>query len=124
LTDAVVRAVPGQHADRFFSRSATHESGRDVAFTILTGARDGAIASLKRRHIDLAAGRVDQDARQVNTRFSKSFSTTFFPVGDDIAAVVVDDPLFPATKVGGTGCRKFEAVGLACSTGAAPVESE
>jgi integrase len=96
-----------------------------VAFTILTGARDGAIASLKLRHIDLLAGRVDQDARQVNTKFSKSFSTTFFPVGDDIRAVVVDwvdhlrrdllwgldDPLFPATKVAVVG-RKFEALGL------------
>jgi integrase len=97
-----------------------------IAFTILTGARDGAIASLKLRHIDLVAGRVDQDARQVNTKFSKSISTTFFPVGDDIRAVVedwvnylrrdllwgLDDPLFPATKVAVTGGRKFEAVGL------------
>src|SRR5215475_10760237 len=84
-----------------------------VAFTILTGARDGAIASFKLRHIDIVEGRIDQDAREVRTKFSKSFVTTFFPVGDEIRAAVVDwvnflrrdklwgldDPLFPATMV-------------------------
>src|SRR5215468_226424 len=84
-----------------------------IAFTILTGARDGAIASLKLRHIDVIEGKIDQDARDVQTKFSKSFVTTFFPVGDDISAIVadwvryllreklwgLDDPLFPATKV-------------------------
>ena len=55
-----------------------------IAFTILTGARDGAIASFKLGHIDIEEGLIDQDARQVQTKFSKSFITTFFPVGDDI----------------------------------------
>src|SRR5277367_4102447 len=49
-----------------------------IAFAILTGARDGAIASFKLRHIDFEEGRIDQDARQVRTKFSKSFVTTFF----------------------------------------------
>ena len=61
-----------------------------IAFTILTGARDGAIASFNFRHIDIAEGRIDQDAREVRTKFAKSFVTTFFPVGDDIRAVVAD----------------------------------
>ena len=61
-----------------------------IAFTILTGARDGAIASFKLRHIDVAEGKIDQDAREVRTKFSKSFVTTFFPVGEDIRAVVAD----------------------------------
>ena len=61
-----------------------------IAFTILTGARDGATASMKLKHIDIDQGRVDQDARQVNTKFSKSFTTWFFPVGDDIRQIVVD----------------------------------
>ena len=83
-----------------------------IAFTILTGARDGAVASFKLRHIDIARGEVDQDAREVRTKFSKSFVTTFFPVGNEIRAVVaewvtylrteklwgLDDPIFPATK--------------------------
>jgi integrase/recombinase XerD len=50
----------------------------------------GAIASFKLRHIDIAEGGIDQDAREVRTKFSKSFVTTFFPVGDDIRAVVAD----------------------------------
>jgi integrase len=97
-----------------------------IAFTILTGARDGAIASFKLRHIDIVEGQIDQDARDVRTKFSKSFVTAFFPVGDDIRAVVVDwvnylrqdqlwgldDPLFPATKIElGNGLR-FEVAGL------------
>jgi len=97
-----------------------------VAFTILTGARDGAIASLKLKHVDMDQGRLDQDARQVKTKFSKSFTTWFFPVGDDIRQIVVewvqylrkeklwglDDPLFPATKIVVGDERHFEASGL------------
>jgi integrase len=97
-----------------------------IAFTILTGARDGAIASFKLKHVDVDQGRVDQDARQVKTKFSKSFATWFFPVGDDIRQIVVnwvdylrreqlwglDDPLFPATKIVVGDTRHFEASGL------------
>jgi integrase len=97
-----------------------------IAFTILTGARDGAIASLKLKHIDIDQGRVDQDARQVNTKFSKTFMTWFFPVADDIRQLVIewvnylrqeklwglDDPLFPATKIVVGDTRHFEAAGL------------
>jgi integrase len=92
----------------------------------LTGARDGAVASLKLRHIDIDRGQIDQDAREVRTKFSKSFVTTFFPVGDDIRVVVadwvthlrvkklwgLDDPLFPATKVAVGENLRFAAVGL------------
>jgi len=97
-----------------------------IAFTILTGARDGATASLKLKHVDINQGRVDQDARQVKTKFSKTFTTWFFPIGDDIQRIVVewvlylrqeklwglDDPLFPATKIVVGGNRQFEAMGL------------
>src|SRR5262245_27213619 len=97
-----------------------------IAFTILTGARDGAIASFKLKHIDIDQGRVDQDARQVKTKFSKSFTTWFFPVGDDIRNIVVDwvhylrqeklwgldDPLFPPTKIVIGDTRHFQASGL------------
>jgi len=97
-----------------------------IAFTILTGARDGAVASFKLKHIDVAAGTLDQDAREVRTKFSKSFITVFFPVGDYIRTFVadwvtylrkdklwgLDDPLFPATKVAIGESQKFEAAGL------------
>ena len=61
-----------------------------VAFTLLTGARDGAIASLKCKHVDVVEGKVVQDAREVRTKFSKTFTTWFFPVGDDVRRIVVD----------------------------------
>jgi integrase/recombinase XerD len=97
-----------------------------IAFTILTGVRDGAIASLKLKHVDVKECRVDQDARQVRTKFSKSFETFFFPVGDGIRLVVIDwvrylqqenlwglsDPLFPPTKTVSGASRRFEVSGL------------
>ena len=52
-----------------------------MAFTLLTGARDSATASFKIKHVDLSAGSVFQDAREVKTKFSKTFTTYFFPVG-------------------------------------------
>jgi integrase len=83
-----------------------------IAFTLLTGARDGAIASMKLKHVDLTARRLNQDAREVQTKNSKSFPTFFFPVGDDTRRILEDwieylldhkawgpnDPLFPATE--------------------------
>ena len=98
-----------------------------LAFALLTGARDGALASLKLKHVDLTAANVVQDAREVNTKFSKSFTTWFFPVGDDVCSIVEewvtylreqklwggDDPLFPATEVVNGTSLKFEAAGLA-----------
>src|SRR3989344_3053461 len=97
-----------------------------IAFTILTGARDNAIASIKLKHIDLSAGSVYQDAREVRTKFSKTFKTYFFPVGDEIRRIVAewvtylreeklwgdDDPLFPATRIALGASLQFEAVGL------------
>jgi integrase len=50
------------------------------AFFMLTGARVGAVASLRHKHIDLFNGKVYQDARDVNTKFSKTIDTTFYPV--------------------------------------------
>ncbi len=98
-----------------------------MAFTLLTGARDSAIASMKLKHVDLANGSVFQDARDVRTKFSKSFTTYFFPVGDEVRKILDawvnylrqeklwgnDEPLFPATLVELGESRQFEAVGLA-----------
>ena len=50
-----------------------------IAFTLLTGARDSAIASLKLKHVDLIAGCIDQDAREVKTKFSKNLHHLLFP---------------------------------------------
>lgn len=97
-----------------------------IAFAILTGARDGALASFKLKHVDLAEGRVDQDARDVRTKASKTFSTWFFPVGGEGLAIIEhwcgylrsellwgdDDPLFPATKIGLGDSGGFRPDGL------------
>jgi len=61
-----------------------------IAFAILTGARDGALATFKLKHINLAEGVVFQDARDVKTKASKSFSTWFFPVGGDALKIFKD----------------------------------
>jgi integrase len=85
-----------------------------VAFTILTGSRDRATASLRLKHVDLDARVVHFDGRDVRTKFSKTFEVAFFPVGGDAEAIVVnwvryltgefgfgpDDPLFPGTATG------------------------
>lgn len=62
---------------------ATELEQRDkalFAFFMLTGARVGAVASLRLKHIDLFNGRVFQDPREVNTKAAKEIDTTFFPV--------------------------------------------
>lgn len=80
-----------------------------MAFILLTGARDSAVASFKLKHVDLDNQCVYQDAREVKTKYSKSFTTNFFPVGNEIVEIVNDwveflrtellfggdDPLFP-----------------------------
>lgn len=43
-----------------------------VAFAVLTGARDGALSSLRLKHVDLTQGLVQQDGRDVRTKFSKT----------------------------------------------------
>jgi integrase len=83
------------------------------------------IASFKLKHVNVVEDKLVQDARQVKTKFSKTFTTWFFPVPDEVRQIVVDwvrflakeklfgpdDPLFPATAV---DCPngKFAAVGV------------
>lgn len=97
-----------------------------VVFTLLTGARDSAIASMKLHHIDMVSGYVNQDAREVKTKFSKTFNTFFFPVGDEMLEIMTEwvtflrekklwgnnDPLFPTTRIEIGTSRKFEATGV------------
>ena len=97
-----------------------------MAFTILTGARDKAITSFKIKHVDLIKGSVFQDAKEVKTKFGKTFTTYFFPVGELPIQILTewlahlktellfspDDPLFPKTKVANTKDKKFSACGL------------
>jgi integrase len=118
----VLRVMPGKTAIEKRNRAV-------IAFAILTGARDGALASLRVKHVNLPARSVFQDGREVNTKRRKTFTTNFFPVGPepfDILADYValltkdlgfgpDDPLFPATQMAQKEDRNFAAVGLARS---------
>ncbi len=99
-----------------------------IAFTLLTGARDSAIASMSLKHVDIANNQVFQDAREVKTKFSKTFTSNFFPVDENgfVRGIVVrwveylktdllfgnDDPLFPQTVVQQNKNRRFAANGL------------
>ena len=97
-----------------------------IAFTLLTGARDSAIASFKLKHVDIEGRSVYQDARQVKTKFAKTFRTYFFPVDQKYFQIFNEwinylradllygenDPLFPKTKMGVDDKNEFAAVGF------------
>jgi integrase len=97
-----------------------------IAFTLLTGIRDRALVSLSLKHIHIDRSCVVQDARDVQTKFSKTCTVYFFPVEPEVASIVeewvrylatkklwsLDDPLFPATRVALDADHQFEAVGL------------
>ena len=110
-----------------------------VAFTLLTGARDNATASMRLEHVDIAERQIFQDARDVRTKFSKSFPTYFFPVGDDVEAIFVEwvtflrtdqgfgpqDPLFPPTRMAPGADGNFAPVGLSrqCWSTTSPIRA-
>lgn len=57
-----------------------HRDKAIFAFIMLTGARVEATASFRLKHINLVDGSVFQDGREVKTKNSKTFTTTFYPV--------------------------------------------
>ncbi|MEH6504153.1 MAG: tyrosine-type recombinase/integrase [Cycloclasticus sp.] len=97
-----------------------------IAFILATGGRDSAVASLKLKHVDLVVGSVFYDAREVKTKFSKTFASDFFQVGDEVLYIIHDwvnylrderlwgndDPLFPSTDVKQGKNKTFEAVDI------------
>ena len=129
----VIAAMPTGNAIELRNRAL-------IAFALLTGARDGALASLRLKHVDLAQDRVDQDARDVKTKASKTFPTWFFSVGGEALPIVQDwcrylresllwgddDPLFPPTQVGLGENGGFVPSGLRrgeCWQGAGPIRT-
>lgn len=109
--------------------SATEFEKRDkalFAFFMLTGARVGAVASLKLKHIDLFHGKVFQDPREVNTKAAKDIDTVFMPVDpvylECFTAWVKylrneklfgdTDALFPKAQMGLAETGGFQKVGL------------
>lgn len=110
--------------------SSTHRELRDralIAGALLTGARVAALASLKLKHVRADRLGIDQDAREVRTKFAKTQTTFYFPVGDDIRAIFLDyvehlrstlrwgneDPLFPPTTRFTSSGRQSSSIGLA-----------
>lgn len=115
----VIRSMPSSTAVEKRDRAL-------VAFTLLTGCRDGALISLKLKHVDLKNQLAKFDAREVETKFSKSFETYFMPVGNDVRSIFIDwvshltakhlwaptDPLFPKTRVDFKSGAGFCVTGL------------
>jgi integrase len=113
------RAVPSLELIQYALRampSVTAVQRRDralLSFILLTGCRDKAAVTVKLKHISLKERMVLLDAREVDTKFAKTITTYFFPVGDEPFNHLVDwiselssthlwgpdDPLFPATRV-------------------------
>jgi integrase len=97
-----------------------------IAFTAITGIRDGAAISLKLKHFDLARMLVLQNPREVSTKASKRIDTFFFPLSNSLEKIVIDwilylknqlafgshDPLFAKTAVGQDKNHCFAAKGL------------
>src|ERR1035437_8700014 len=97
-----------------------------LALMPLTGMRDAAVIGLKLKHISIERAQVFQDPRELNTKFRKAIQTVFYPVGEDIAAIVrrwvqylvlkelygPNDPLFPKTAVRPDENRTFAICGL------------
>jgi integrase len=118
--DAVLAAMPG-------STTLERRNRALVAFASMTAARVNALASFQLRHVDLAGGFVDQDARVVRTKFAKTFLTYFMPVCEGALEIVESwvaelrtehlwgpgDPLFPATEMGLSDTGGFQPTGLA-----------
>jgi integrase len=123
--------------------SSTEIERRDravIAFSILTGMRDRALASLRIKHVDLSCDPilVRQEPDLVKTKFSKQIFTYFFPIGDDaIKAIAVDwirelrevklygedAPIFPRTAVTQDENQCFARAGLepVCWSTATPI---
>lgn len=96
------------------------------AFFMLTGARDGAVASLKLKHVNIELGHVFQDAREVKTKAAKTIMCQFFPVDPayrecfqayvtylrEVEFFGPDDALFPKARVEPVDGRGFTNLGL------------
>lgn len=131
--EEVHRIIDGMKADTPFEKRAR----AIIAFTLLTGARDDAIASMSLCHVNLKEQEVFQDAREVRTKFRKTFSTWFFPVGGQAEAIVgdwvrylqtewkfgPDDPLFPSTLMGWMPMGSLGHWALSENTGKMPTRS-
>ena len=96
-----------------------------ISLFMLTGIRDGAAASMRLKHVNLIEGYIFQDAREVKTKRSKSFTSYFLPIGEQYLDCFTawvdhlsktrlfgpDDPLFPPPEIGHVD-GAFSVIGL------------
>jgi integrase len=94
---------------------------------MLTGARDGAVASLELKHVNLKLCHVFQDAGAVKTKAAKTITCQFFPVDaayrncfaeyvtyvPEIKLFGPDDASFPKARIGVVQGQGFANLGLA-----------
>lgn len=128
------RAIPHpsmQQAEHAFQAmpAETEFDKRDkalFAFLMLIGARDGAVASLKLKHVNVDLGHVYQDAREVKTKGAKTIHCQFQPVDPAFRSFFVnwvryltdeklfgpEDALFPKAKIGVVTGQGFANLGL------------
>lgn len=97
-----------------------------IATLFLTGARDGALITLRLRNVDLVGACIHFDGPDIETKFGKVSTVWFFPVGADVEAILhdwvaelrgtllfgPDDALFPKQVVGISASGGFEAQGF------------
>lgn len=103
LTANDERPAHAQPSEIFHSRPVSSGVVRDAhrersraarstlfAFLLIRGMRDAAAISLRLKYISIEWNRVFQDPREVRTKFAKSIETFFYPVGEDVTAIVRD----------------------------------
>lgn len=97
-----------------------------IALTLITGARISALRTLRLKHVEWDRGRLLQDAREVETKNSKTIITPFFPISEEAKAIVGEwigylrnnlhrtdeDALFPRVCVVRGQSGGFEVQGL------------
>lgn len=107
----VLRAMPTASPLQFRNRAL-------MGGLAMTGIRATAMVSLRLKHVDLEHGAINQNAREVKTKFSKH-QTTYFMVHDPLWLEIFsdymrtllelgfsdDDPLFPIIQRGAVGAE-------------------
>lgn len=135
--EAEARAAPerpapsikqAKRALELMPHSAPRELRDKAVFALLclTAIRVAALTSLRIKHVNLAERSVDQNPREVATKFGKKIDTFFtkgFPEAeealadwlthlDDVELYGPDDPLFPATALKANANSGFHAAGF------------
>ena len=119
LIERVVEAMPDETAIDKRNRAL-------IAFTAITGIRDGATISLKLKHFDSTQNLVLQNPKEVTTKASKRIDTFIFPLSTLLEKTFLEwieylrnelvysnhDPLFPRTAVKQDENQCFAAKGL------------